>query len=266
MSQNRSILLFIFLSCIIQLSGCSSSETTTIKHKSEVEIAPGKWLILERKSEVYTSDLEVRKNPHQLTPLDAIKQVVGSAADSGSELKELESEFSFDWNGKRVEWRGKEIPVTLREHEGMLYMIGFNREDQNQCRLIFFKLNKKETGFETIKPNSFPPQIATQNMWLSLRLRYVKIYDSIAKKEYIVDEWQMLRTLDINSIAFDRSFTAAMWYQIENGTEYEQIRYNSLLTPGFLEAYVEKYKPIALPTIVREPPADSGPRRDRPRK
>jgi hypothetical protein len=94
-------------------------------------------------------------------------------------------------------------------------------------------------------------------MWLNFRSRYTKIYDSIAKKEFTVDEWKMLRDLDIRSPAFDSSLTAAMWYQIEHGTEYEQIRYNSLITQDFLINYVAKYKPIALPTIIKEPPEQS---------
>lgn len=89
-------------------------------------------------------------------------------------------------------------------------------------------------------------------MWLSSRFRYTKIYDSMANQEYLVDEWKMLRTLDILSPAFDYSFTAKLWYQIETGTEYWKIS-NSDLTQQFLQDYVAKYKPIALPTIVKEP-------------
>jgi hypothetical protein len=256
MGNARSIVLLVFLLCTAHSSGCSGSETTTLTYKSEVEIAPDRWLILERKSDVYASDLEAKKNPHQLTALDAVKQFANHMATSGTELKKLESEFAFDWKGKRVAWKGKDVPITLREHKGSLYMVGFNREDVHQCRFTFFKLNDKGNGFEMITPNTFPRQIATQNMWLNARSRHTKIYDSIAKKEFMVDEWQMLRTLDLQSPAFDSSFTAKMWYQLETGTEYHQIS-NSDLTQQFLQDYMAKYKPIALPTIIKEPPAQA---------
>ncbi len=253
MGNARANIILIFLFCTAHSSGCSGSETTTLTYKSEVEIAPDRWVILERKSDVYTSDLEAKKNPHQLTAFDAAKQFANHMATSGTKLKKLESEFAFDWNGKRVAWKGKDVPITFREHEGNLYMVGFNREDMHRCRFTFFKLNEKKMGFEMIKPNTFPRQIATQNMWLNARSRYTKIYDSIAKKEFRVDEWQMLRTLDLQSPAFGSSFTAKMWYQLETGTEYYKIS-NSDLTQQFLEDYAAKYKPIALPTIIREPP------------
>jgi hypothetical protein len=116
MNDTRSLFRFVFLVLLAQVSGCSGSETTTIKHKSEVEIAPGKWLVVERKSEIYASDLTA-KNPHVLSPFDAVKQFADYASASGSSPKYLEFEFAFEWNGKRVEWRGKELPIALREHE-----------------------------------------------------------------------------------------------------------------------------------------------------
>ena len=96
-----------------------------------------------------------------------------------------------------------------------------------------------------INAGDYPREIATQNMWLSAKTRFVRVND------ILVDEWQMLRALDIKSPAFDSSMTAKIWFQIETGKEYYEISYVDL-NEKFINEYVEKYKPIALPTIVKE--------------
>ena len=242
-----AVSLFLFL---FQVTGCAESDMAKVSEKGEVEIAPGKWLSIQGMATVPQADLKPAKNPHQLSTVDAIKQFADHAAPStpGKEKYRLE----FDWNGKTVKWEGKEeIPITLREYEGTLYIVVFNREEsaQGKSHMVFLKLDKKGTSFETITPRDFPRQIATQNMWLRPRSRYAKTGD------ILVDQWQMLRTLDISSPAFGHSFTAKMWYQIETGTEYYQI--GIVDDQKFLEDYMAKYKPIALPTIVKEPPAQA---------
>ena len=157
MNDTRSLFRFVFLVLLAQISGCSGSETTTIKHKSEVEIAPGKWLEVERKSEIYASDLTA-KNPHVLSPLDAAKQFADYASASGSSPKSLEFEFAFEWNGKRVEWRGKELPIALREHENNLYMVGFNREICSNAVSFTLDLTIKELGLKQSNQTHFRPR------------------------------------------------------------------------------------------------------------
>lgn len=244
--------LFVLMS---QVTGCAESGMVKVSRKGEVEVAPGKWLPVSRVATVPQADLKPAKNPHQLSTLDAIKQFADHVAPSAPSKERYRLEF--DWNGKTVKWEGKEeIPITLRDHDGMLYMVAFNREEsaQGKCHLVFLKLGSEGTSFEAIAPRDFPRQIATQNMWLHPRFRFIKIYDSIADREHVVDEWQMLRTLDNNSPAFDRSLTAKMWYQIETGTELDLM---TDVDQKFLEDYVAKYKPIALPTIIKEPPAQA---------
>lgn len=237
----QSILLLLLLS---QVVGCAESHMAKVSEKGELEIAPGKWLQIQGFVTVPPADLISARNPHQLSTLDAIKQFVDYAVASapGDEKCRLE----FEWNAKSVKWEGKkEIPITLREHNSTLYMVVFNRAEaaQGKSHLVFLKLGKKGKSFKTIKVADFPRQIATQNMWLGPRF--------VRTGENLIDQWQMLRKLDIHAPGFGRRFTAMMWYQIETGTEYDQI---GTVDQEFLENYMAKYKPIALPTIFKEPP------------
>ena len=87
----KAVDMALVLLLVGYMSGCADSRTTTIKRKVELEISPGKWLVLERKLEVYTSDLEARgnppKNPHQLSLIDAFKQVAGRAVAAKNRAK-----------------------------------------------------------------------------------------------------------------------------------------------------------------------------------
>src|SRR6185436_13248140 len=82
--------------------------------------------------------------------------------------------FICEWKGKKVVWPGKrnqdgesEIPVTLREHEGNLYLIVINRENGVEgSKYVYFKLGPSGTRFVKIEPSEFPKRIATQNMYL----------------------------------------------------------------------------------------------------
>lgn len=241
-----------------QMIGCYANDTTIIKQRSEVEISPGTWLTVERESEVYKPEWGGRdrpkKNPHQLTLWDALKQFLDFAPDSKASetIRNLNCSFTFVWNGKSVAWKGKEFPITLREHNATLYMVGFNNKESHKSRLVFYKLRKEGDGFEVINPADFPRQIATQNMSINLMHagRHVRVNDDF------IDTWSVIRKLDIDNIYFSLSLTAAMWYQLETGTEY-YMQSRSDLTQKFLQDYVAKYKPIALPTIVKEAPEQS---------
>lgn len=235
------------------LTGCGSASTMeTVKYTTEVEIAPDTWLPIQSGDTVNAADLRPnRKNPHELSPFDALKQILGSGSSRGGGAGAERSSLSFEWNGKQVTWRGKEIPITLREHDGALYMIGFNREKPGKHRFLYFRLNDKQTGFRKIKPRDFPKQIATQNMWLGAAWRFVTVGN------HRVDRWKELRELDAESLYFDHSFTAYLWYQLCNDVERHRMPHN--IPREFLREYMTKYKPIALPTLVKEKTPDVAP-------
>lgn len=233
----------------VAMTGCGrASDMKTVGYTAQVEIAPGKWLAVEGGDTVNAADLRPNhKDPHKLSPLDALKKILGSGSSGSGAAGAERSSLSFEWGGKQVAWKGREIPVTLREHDGTLYMIGFNRANMQKTRFVYFQLNAKGTGFGSIKPKDFPKAIATQNMWLQgdVGKRWVELLPE-------------LQTLDIDGNLFDWSMTAHIWYQLVNGVEEYQMPLN--IPRDFLREYVTKYKPIALPTLVNEetPAEDSG--------
>jgi hypothetical protein len=252
---DRNRMVIRCLLCSVFLSGCSAGDRIAVREKEDVEIAPGKWLTLEREYQYDKAELEAMRNPandpHHLTLLGLVKQFAGSSG-GGKGREKLEDSFTFQWKDKNVGWKGKEIIITLREYEGTLYMAGYNREVSQKDRLVFFILNEKGSGFRTIKAAAFPKQIATQNVALDFGNGNRKVRVG----EDFIDTWPVIRKLDIDNVYFSLSFTAAMWCQLETGTEL-YMQSQSGLTQQFLQDYVTKYKPIALPTIVKEPPAQA---------
>lgn len=225
------------------------SSMTTVSSGSEIEIAPGKWLAISRESTVHAMDLEEpRPDPHRLGFWGVVKQMFSEPPrpPKGGGTGE-ESYISFDWAGKKVEWRGKAIPITLREWNEQLFLIAFDREElisDMRLYLRFFRLNPQGTGFDRIEPRDFPRKIATQNMWLSGLSR------SVGTRDGLLDEWQLLRELDYKNTHFAWMLTARIWYQIESNAE--SYTYSPDVPYEFAIEYGEKYKPIRLPTLVKE--------------
>lgn len=203
--------LFVAMAFCVCLSGCVRAQTPTASYEQEVEISPGRWL--------------------KVKCQDTIE------AESDKEW----SGRSFEWKGKQVNWSGPEVPITLREHGGLLYMVGFNRVDLDNCRFVLFKLNDAGDGFIAVEREEFPKQIATQNLWLRPDTRY----QGVPRR----DTWKPLRDLDISYKFFGHTFTAKMWNYLETGKQYDQ---QGIAPHSFLRQYVDQYKPIALPTIVKE--------------
>jgi len=237
----------LLLTACILLSGCGEGDHGMVKVEfdSEVEIAPGKWLPVQQGDTVHALDLMTnREDPHNLGLVDSLKQRLHNTSTGSAALEQ--SSLKCEWKGKMVEWNGKEIPITLREFGGELYMIGFNREKQHRHRFVYFSLNQKGTGFTKIKPQEFPRQVATQNMWIDSDWRLIWVGNKR------VDRLKELRELDINSPYFDHSLTAYIWYEIENGVPLYKIP--RTVDHKFLKKYVDIYHPIPLPTIVKLEP------------
>ncbi len=66
---------------------------------------------------------------------------------------------------RSVDWVGTGTPIVIRESEGTLHLVVFDREtDAAQIRFRFFV--ERYNGFHEIPANQSPGGIAVQNMWL----------------------------------------------------------------------------------------------------
>ncbi len=201
---------------LLAATGCGHAKSPNYQH--DVEIAPEKWLTL--------------------------KEERGKCW------------FICEWKGKQVVWDGKrdrydetELPVTLREFEGNLYLIVLNRENMEELKFVYSKLDDAGTRFTKIPKHEFPKRIATQNMQLSSRTRMVGVGDER------VDSWEVIRKLDADHPYFYlHSLTAAIWIELETGMVFAKTR--QMGNPEFKQRTVREYKakhqPIPLPTLVKE--------------
>jgi hypothetical protein len=201
----------------VALSGCDGSDIEKkANYLHEVEIAPGKWLTL--------------------------KEERGKCW------------FICEWKGRRVIWLGKrdatdenELPVTLREFDGDLYLIVFNREKPGEGKYVYLKL--QGTQFEEITPGDFPKSIATENI---LGRRWASLHREGIGTER-VDTWDLLRKLDAEHPYFTFTHTGKIWIQLKTGKGYEEIsRIGDMeLKDRMVREYSKEYKPIPLPTLTK---------------
>jgi hypothetical protein len=179
------------------------------------------------------------------------------APDQWLTLKEERGKcwFICEWNGKKVTWPGKrnrlgesELPVTLRSHEGNLYLIVRNREDLQKSKHFYLKLDPSGTRFVKISPGEFPKQIATENM-TALYPRRV----GVGNPTKWIDSWEVIRKLDFENPYFVHSETANLWIQLETGLDAATVeRMNFEQREPIIREYAKKYQPIRLPTVRRE--------------
>ena len=214
------------------LTGCGAgSGIRDVSRSREVEIAPNEWLEVRMVDTVYEPDSKKGVSTHW-------------PEQTGRIIDMEETQLSFEWNGKLVVWKGREIPVSLRKWDDRLFMIGFNREElyYQKTRFVFFKMTQDGTGFETIPASDYPREIATQNMWMSPETRY------FGTRSGKMDSWELIRKLQVENRYFRTTLTAQIWYQIETGTEHSDM---PSIPHEFVVQYAEKYNPVPLPTIVK---------------
>jgi hypothetical protein len=183
--------------------------------KEEVEIAPGQFLTLERWDQ-------------------SVKQSYTGV--SGHEKTWL----SIPYRGAIVEWEGEPIPVSLREYEERLYLIGYDREGARRqpawgSRPVPLRYYRQEGAqLVEIPPAQFPKRIATQNMWV--------------RSPEEIDEQVHLNT---RSAGFQGSPTADAWFELMTGRRPT----NKYVDREILDEYVRRFDPIKLTVIRRTTPA-----------
>ncbi|MDH4231656.1 MAG: hypothetical protein OEW04_06455, partial [Nitrospirota bacterium] len=139
--------------------------------------------------------------------------------------------------------KGVEIPLSIREYEGRLYMIGFDRVT-NREKPTYRYYEQKGRNFQEIAPGAYPKAIATQNMWFSYRY-----FDS--SKGDRVDRVQLAREIDPDNVYFHSTATAEIWCQLMTGKEYYEFA-KKPIDRNVLMEFKAKYKPIKLTKIIRE--------------
>jgi hypothetical protein len=210
------IWIVLFMVAVGLLVGCKKASARFSNYQHQVEIAPEKWLTLKEES--------------------------GKCW------------FVCEWKGKEVFWPGKrssdaeeELPTTLREFEGDLFLITLDRENINDVKLVYWKINENGDGFQIIPARDFPKTIATQNMELDPRNRMVRTNDGM------IDEWDLLRNLKIDSIYFRSTLTAKIWIELETGLSYQKIdeTLDQESQRKAIREFAAKYKPVPLKNLVK---------------
>ena len=144
------------------------------------------------------------------------------------------------YKGNDVSWEGDAIPNVLREYDGRLYAIGFDRQTkkhierkrlgESKCMLRYYR--QEGEAFVEIPAREFPPSIAVQNMGIENR-----------EAREITD----LRMLNTDSFPFRISVTAFAWREIETGEPMDEYGVDA----AFLKQFIAKHRPIALQTMKR---------------
>lgn len=143
------------------------------------------------------------------------------------------TKLRISYRNHRIAWEGSEIPVVLREKEAVLFLIGYDRETQlakvnGKSRYTYFR--QDDNRMTRIRPDEFPKELATQNMWLSDK-----------------NEFDAVLRLDTTNPWFQCSPNAFIWEHLLTGTVKDVSVQKELL-----DEFVQKYKPIKLTVIERK--------------
>ena len=216
----KRLYILIAVTAYACLAGCAREAAP---REEEVEISPGKFITISR--------------------------VDRSHDDNRGLGGEVYSALSIPWNGTNVLFKSSDIPVSLRELDGKLYLIGFDRETNFQkCRLTYFQ--QDGSTFKKIEPSEYPKQIATHNMWFGVRY-------GTGMTGNVIDRVELAISLDPTNVYFLRSLTAQIWCQLETGQEYYETE-ATLIDKTMLLDYIEKHNPIKLTTIIKEEKKEDG--------
>lgn len=125
-----------------------------------------------------------------------------------------------------VSWVGSGIPVCIRAKANKLYMITFDREtDFSKIEFRYYKQN--DNRLVEISPETFPKDIAVQNLWLT---------EDADKK--------LVREMDPSHAWFRRSLTAKIWWQLTKGKKFYEV-HNRDAPETLLKEYKKKYSPTS---------------------
>lgn len=227
----RFTICFLLASIAVQAWADDDTGIKEIRAKKDVEVAPGKWLTMDQVDRVLDEESQfVKRLPNR----QAVEKM----------RKEESTELTIPWKSLTVSWKGSGIPVSLREFNGSLFLITFDRS-QEVYQLRYYV--QKEAAFDAISPADYPKQIATQNLWFKDRSRY-----SVGTGGRKVDQVELAVNIDPDDIYFTRTLTATIWCELATGKSYQEVeRLGHDEKKKIVNEYSEKYSPIKLTQIIR---------------
>jgi hypothetical protein len=173
------------------------------KRFEDVEVSPGKFITVEKRD--WTVD------------------------DRGNRSGKEKTWIRVPFGGKSIEWQGPDIPVVLREMDGKLYMVGYDRETgwHNGDHLGRYNYYAQDGDrLVAIGREKFPKELATQNMWLRDPEKRV-----------------VALQLDTSDVWFRRSMTAEIWCHLLDG---KPIPSGRDADKELLDKFLRTYHPIKL--------------------
>jgi hypothetical protein len=176
--------------CTAAAAGAGPRAVTEKRHQA-VEVAPGRFLTLSR------------------VDVPGASRFVDGTRDEATEMV-------IPWDGREVRWKGLDIPVSLRESDGRLHLITFDRQaGVDGVRLRYYRQGDGGDRFHEIDPAKLPKRIATQNMWMGKPDEFSRGTDG--RRIYAVD---LALKLDPDDVSFADTLTAAIWCQLHAGLDY----------------------------------------------
>lgn len=151
------------------------------------------------------------------------------------------------WKDRKIQWVGAGVPISLRVWKGNLHMIVFDRDtDFSKIRFRYYR--EKHDVLTEIDARDYPPEIATQNLWL--KADNGTRMDGTASNEY-----DTTRELNPKDVYFRRSLTAKIWAQIETGKEFYEldVDIDESVLQDFLKKHAVERLKLAVPTAETRP-------------
>jgi hypothetical protein len=198
---------------------------TSSTEKLQVEIAPKKWVTVLKTDLSYDEELSL-----------TIPQ---------NELPSERTRLNIPWRDNQVVWDTVSIPFSLRVFDDVLHIIAFDREtDFSKPRFRYYRQDGAK--FKEIKPDEFPREIATQNMWLKPT---AVVRGSDDKLHY---DLQLARDINPDDVYFYSTLTARVWVHLATGKDYYQQDHHA--DGETVKSYKRMYSPVPIPTIIKTPP------------
>ena len=211
--MTNAILLWVFLMPSLCFAQTNKLVSKTLTRRCKVEVAPGSFF--EYKERVIIWELE-----H--TSFTAVHTM---EAEKRKFYQRDTTYLSIPWKTQDIIWVGLGIPISIRAHKDLLYMIVFDRDsDFKKIRFRYFTQN--HNVLSEIDPEDYPKEIATQNLWLRKENGF--------RNGKPINEIEVTKSLNPEDIDFQSSLTAKIWNQLEKKKEFYEM--NNSIDPQVLSS------------------------------